>query len=526
MKYFINYGDQIGNVIGLKIDGSHIYKSLSGSILSMLLALFSIGATISFGLEILEKNNAKVTLNNGYLGLPQINLTNQFPLAVNIVRRGAFPLDNFRSYYNISLVNYNLKKVNGTAIVRLTEREMRICKEEDFKGRKAQFESVANPTDPSLYFCLRQDQPLEIYGQIGTSAVNYLAVLINRCVNGTDVICKSPAEIDVQFKNVFIQFITTDYYFDSKNFTDPGQVYFKSTNIPITSDFYKRAYMYYSNVDYNTDDGLIFESKVSQSYYKVDNYKEQIFFSKDAAFTPNTLAEISITITPLKYEFFRSYYKLQQLAADVGGIIKSFTLLFTFLNKILNEKFLDLKIINDIFNVNMGGNNLGRKSIRNEISKNSYSVKIKDTGITSTEENLGKFASNRSLKIKKLVVTPKKKVTIEAKVKLKIFLSDFICFLKGRNKKLSKFSEMVINNSLDIRRVIKSVNEIEIIRNVLLDNEQKMATLYLLENKCLIGPQKYHLNTDYFDFQKKGNSIDKRIFEMFKDKSSNVDQLI
>ena len=168
MKYFIDYGDQIGNVIGFKIDDSHTYKSLSGSFFTLLLALFSIGATISFGLEILVKNNAKVTLNNNYLKIPQINLMDRFPFAVNIVRRGAFPLDNFRSFYNISVINYNLEKVNGSAVVRLTEREMRICKEEDFKGRKAQFQSVANPSDPSLYFCLRQDQPLEIFGQIGT----------------------------------------------------------------------------------------------------------------------------------------------------------------------------------------------------------------------------------------------------------------------------------------------------------------------------------------------------------------------
>jgi hypothetical protein len=92
MKYFIKYGDRIGNTIGLKIDGSHIYKSLSGSILSLLLGLFSIGATISFGQEIIVKNNAKVTLNNNYLELPQINLTNEFPMAVNLVRRGALKL--------------------------------------------------------------------------------------------------------------------------------------------------------------------------------------------------------------------------------------------------------------------------------------------------------------------------------------------------------------------------------------------------------------------------------------------------
>ncbi len=44
----------------------------------------------------------------------------------------------------------------------------------------------------------------------------------------------------------------------------------------------------------------MFESSETRKYYQVDSYKEQIFFTKSAAFTPNTLSEISITINPLK----------------------------------------------------------------------------------------------------------------------------------------------------------------------------------------------------------------------------------
>ena len=166
---------------------------------------------------------------------------------------------------------------------------MGICEEQDFKGRISQFDLIANPSGLSQYFCLKQDQLLELKGMIGTPRVNYLAILINRCVNGTGIICKSKEEIDNQFKNVFIQLLTTDYYFDSKNFMDPGRVYLKSTNIPITSDFYKRTYMYFSIVEYKTDSGMIFEDKSIQKYYHTDSMKEQIFFSKEAAFTQNLI---------------------------------------------------------------------------------------------------------------------------------------------------------------------------------------------------------------------------------------------
>ncbi len=215
----------------------------------------SVALFTSFGLQIVYKTNPKVISTNSYEALPFLNLTGNFPMAINVVKRGAIPLENFQSYYNISLINYNLAMQDGEPKVTLTPLNMRICRDEDFLGRKSQFSQISNPTNSSLYFCLPQDQKLEIYGMIGTTKVNYLAVLINKCINGTEVICKSDEEINKQFQNLFIQFITSDYYFDSKDNLNPGQIYFKSTNIPITSDFYKRTYMYYHNVDYSTDNG-------------------------------------------------------------------------------------------------------------------------------------------------------------------------------------------------------------------------------------------------------------------------------
>lgn len=378
--------DLLGNRIGLKIDNSHDYKSNSGGLFSILLFLFSIAAAINFSLQIFVRDNAKVTLNYQYEELPYINMSNNFPMAINIVKRGAIPLENFQTYYNITLVNYNLRRENGSAIINFIQKNMHICKEEDFNGRINQFASIANPSDLSQYYCLKQDQLLELRGMIGTPIVDYMALLINRCVNGTSIICKSNEEIDNQFKNVFIQLLTTDFYFDSKNFADPGRVYLKSTNIPITSDFYKRTYIYISNAVYKTDYGMIFEETKAQNYYRTDSMKEQIFFNKDAAFTKNTLSEISITVSPLKYEYYRNYYKLQQLAADVGGIVKAFTLILNFLNSLINKNFLNLKIVNDVFNYEEEKNSCTEKIIKN--NENQHHSSLYNTNVNKSRNTI------------------------------------------------------------------------------------------------------------------------------------------
>jgi hypothetical protein len=528
MEKMKKYCDFLGNRIGLKIDSSFHYKSTSGTIFSILLFFFSIAAAINFGLQIFIRDNAKVTLNYEYEDLPYINMTNNFPMALNIVKRGAFPLENFQSYYNISLINYSQNRVNGTAVVKLTERDMKICQEEDFKGRIKQFESIANPSGLSQYFCLKQDQLLELKGMIGTPAVNYMAVLINRCVNGTNIICKSREEIDIQFKNVFIQLLSTDYYFDSKNFSDPGRIYLKSTNIPITSDFYKRTYMYFSNVEYTTDYGLIFEDKITQNYYRTDSMKEQIFFSKEAAFTQNTLSEISITVTPLKYEYYRTYYKLQQLAADVGGIVKAFTLVFTLINNLINEKFLNLKIVNDIFYFK------GRKtknSVENNIESSSNNLNFNKSGNTINLSqvvpinNFINFNSNlRECNLENCEKSPREKKIIRMEnyknknsKKKKYFLRS-ICCLKMMNKKsIIKLSEIIINQTLDIRQVIKSINEVQIIKKILFNESQLNAVNYLGKNHFMV---KNILEQKNVTFKNPENTLDE--LEMINIRINNI----
>jgi hypothetical protein len=458
--------DLIGNRIGLKIKSEFYHKSFLGGILSIILGVMTVAATLSFGMQIIYKINLKVIQTSDYESLPNMNLTRNFPLVVNVVRRGAFALENFQSYYNISVVNYNQINTNGTPVVTLSEKKIRICTDKDLNGRKSQLLEVANPSNLSLYYCLQQDQNLEIYGQMGTRKVNYLAILIKRCVNGTDVVCKSREMIDAQFTNVFIQFISSDYYFDSTNYNEPGQIYFKSTNIPITSNFYKRAYLYYHNVDYITDSGLIYQRDEKRRYYQFDSYKEVIFFDKSAAFTPDTLAEVTITASVIKSQFFRYGYKLQQLAADVGGIIKSMLILAEFVIELINRNYLNVKIVNSLFflkKIHKEDNDESGKNSLNENSKQELN-EVKNLPIINSYINPNSRLPN-----------------LYRKKKLKY--CHYICCKNENSKRNILFSKYVINKTLEVKNIIATMNDFQAYKTLLFNEDQIMITDYMLRSK-------------------------------------------
>jgi hypothetical protein len=486
--------DLIGNRIGFKIENSFYFKSVFGGTLTIILAMVSISTLVNFGLPLFTRTNPKVTSTNSYEELPYINLTTNFPLAVNVVKRGAIPLENFESYYNITMISYNTKMNDGLPKVTLTPINMRICKEEDFQGRLSQFNKIANPVNFSQYFCLPSNQNLEIYGVIGTTNVNYLALLINKCTNGSQIICKKDEEITSQFQNLFIQYISSDYYFDSKNNTLPGQIYFKSTNIPITSDFYKRTYFYYQNVEYSTDGGYIFESEEKLNYYHLDSYKEQIFFTKSAAFTPYTLSEITITLNPIKTVYFRSYYKLQQLAADMGGIIKAILIVFNFVNSIVGKFNLQKKTLNDLKLENV----LPAKINHNKsIEKISINKNITISPIINRKPNLDIYAYSKSINFK-----------------------------KAKSNKVFKNTNCVIknfNSALDIRMYIYLLNEFHHMKNILLDSPQLIIFNQLCLRNFLMRINEIDLDKDEKEniknieiLERRLNEVDQKILIEFK----------
>ena len=135
-----------------KINNSFYSKSITGGLLSMLLGIISMVAFINFSLPIFLKTNPKVIQNDSFQSIPSINFTNNFPMILNIVKRGALPIPDFLTYYNITLVEYHLSQKDGNPVKTLSEKKMRICNDEDFLGRKDEFLATANPANSSILF--------------------------------------------------------------------------------------------------------------------------------------------------------------------------------------------------------------------------------------------------------------------------------------------------------------------------------------------------------------------------------------
>jgi hypothetical protein len=501
--------DMLGTPIKLRMKRKEDYRSVLGGISTIIFFVISLVIIVSFGRELIYKENPKVTLSKAFQTGGRIKMTNNFPLVLNVIKRGGFTILDAEKIYSIKMVTFNVTGTsNGVPNIIKNPVNISICKEEDLNGRINELLSTMNPPTLSAFYCLKQNQNMEIFNNIGFSFFNYYALLINRCVNGTGIICKSNAEIDDIFsQSVFINIINPDYYFDSNSLEDPGQFYSKVFSFPISTSFYKRIYIYYKNIDYITDYGYLFPQLRNQSYYQFDNFKEDIFFSRNVAFSPETIAEISLTTSQIKDVYYRNYYKVQNLAADVSGILKVImiviTLVIEFLNvnwiknQVLNPIFVigggleenieetnkikkDFKIIQGITNINYI-NNTNNKNLKSEIVQiHSQNLILNNLNSNININNLQENNNNIS-NYNKQLQNPSEKQKHSNKFenisKNKVTYKHILCRCLFKNRvyynKLIKSSDKIINNFTDIRQIIKKVNEIELMKNIIFNDNQK-----------------------------------------------------
>lgn len=443
---FLNNFDFLQNEVGLMIEGEERKRTPFGAILTLLIIVMTFVASLFFGEDIIQKRNPKSSFSKFFQEYNYLNLTNNFPIVISLVQRGAVKINNFRQYFDIAFVNFDtpMRTANQTLNSSFNYEKYNSgkCQKEDLLQYENEFRSSMNPNDLDYFFCLKQNQNLQIHGSIGQPNNSYIAILINKCQNKTrsstlnlkkfnipnrnlfnanisstlanstnqknglndstngsdkdtrkgdsdldldsdkdiestvnnnksiysqnnvisfdtiysnnydseEIICKPQSEIERAFENVFISLYHIDFYIDVRDFEKPVKPYVRNQIIPISYLIYKRQYLYFKNIEILTDKGSIFPDGVMESKYQVDYTNSEIFFSRSVAFTPFTVAEITISLSRLKDVYNRSYYKIQNLAADVGGILKFILVVFVFVNYLVNRPLIEQDLFSTLFN--------------------------------------------------------------------------------------------------------------------------------------------------------------------------------
>jgi hypothetical protein len=352
--------DLIGREPKLNIMGQQRYQTYTGAIFSLLLYVTSTVLGIYFLFKLFERSSFSIVSIPSISSYPIVNMTN-IPFAIGLVDSGEVSIPK-KGLWNVYAVYFNTTPVNDSNgnIKYINIKNQIIMEPCDINNHFGEFsdlfKNIGNIKD---YFCMPRNLSLLLNGEDGstTKSKTKFNIFINQCMNTTEInYCLPQEQIDSKLLNVYVRLNMIDFYLDHYNYTNPVQPYIYGIRTQISSTVYTKNFVKKLAASYYSDNGIILEQFYKKDFTQTDEYNLVALgsiFGKTTSSNSTNIAQFVVTASQNTYDCRRSYVKLQNILANIGGIYNSllFMLNFALLTLTKNQYLND--IMNSISNLQL-----------------------------------------------------------------------------------------------------------------------------------------------------------------------------
>ena len=204
-----------------------------------------------------------------------------------------------------------------------------------------------NSTGLIDYNCYNYSEPIIIGGKYGTDFYANLNFNIMKCKNSSNsnIICKSEKEINKSMQNGWVQITFVSSFVDLNNYSNPIQYITEDTYFNIDVTLNKQKYIYFSTLEMYSENNIIFRSRKKEISTKHDVTNTDIISSIDG----DILGSIMVCPSFTTQKYYRSYIKIQEIGASIGGLYSLLKVIAYILFSFQKSKYIEMEIINNLF---------------------------------------------------------------------------------------------------------------------------------------------------------------------------------
>ena len=485
---FFSYIDLFQQSPSFKINGKPRISLNFGRFLSALILTFVFYN--AFQSDLVNKTNPNVLQQVLQLSeRPSINLKNEhFSLAFGVADDySIFPLDP-------SIFSFTVTQITLSNLQVIEEKEIQFekCEETHF----SQFPKDYTSLGLNNMSCLPKDNNVTLKGYWDEDELQYLSISMFACKNNTNnSICQSEESINEFFRLKYFEIYLIQNNFDMKNYDNPVSSkisYYvgieRGTRTQI-SNFVKRTRV-------SSDKNIIFSNFDEMNTYVYEEGNTIFQQSQDQLLSFEFYSSNNIIV------FQRSYQKLYDLMASLGGIISPLMIISSLIVGFINDWYISELILMRMYNVKKVNNwqiktNL-KKGVENHTNEKSPSFKKKERSFL-----------NLSICEKiKFIMKPKR-------------------FFNEKEKTYQSLLKKA-ENKLDLFEMLLKLEQIHKIKYILFDEDQNQI-FNAFSKKCFnisSTKLKKKKNQYAFDFGKKDmNEIKGHVSNITeKKRESNIDK--
>lgn len=236
--------------------------------------------------------------------------------------------------------------------------------------------------------CIPPGINLNITSPIARTTTEILSIVLRRCQNNTLIgktNCLPPNEIEEKLQDIFIATFFVDFLFDHDDLDNPGRPYvrYETMHAGASPVVFRELFMDFKNVEYFSDINFLITNPGIKQYTIIDKAWERTTTLRQGVI-PGAFSGFHFGYGNIKQVYNIRYYKLQNMLADLGGLVKA--LITILLN--LNLYFSNKTFFNKVIDANI--NSLYIKKIRKSLSVDLIGGELKKRTLT-TYDGKGKI---------------------------------------------------------------------------------------------------------------------------------------
>ena len=329
--------DILGQDIGFEENDSTKFKTWQGATLTIIVVTLCSVIGFLFGQEIYERKVANVSYSKDMLSSGVIEV-NKNPFMFGLSNRLGIPITNPQDYIDIYEDVYSMDALMKVSF----KRNLMVpnCNSTTITMFNNYFK-VSTLCDAGGCYCSDPKSNRTFQNLFGNPVSTFINVNFVPC-DKTKRTCAK--DLELVLSNFFMNGLVINSYVKSDNYTDPLNYYVQNIVYQFSTDFYKRIYVAVTNNTFISDNGWLLENSVLLNYAQISEVRiDMLTYSKGN--TP--IGAYTFHSPRLVDKIRRSYMKIQDLAAKIGGIINA---MFIIIN-LLTIKYLRFLYIGNLYDL-------------------------------------------------------------------------------------------------------------------------------------------------------------------------------
>lgn len=513
----INIIDSFGVSYNFQIKTKDKFKTTLGALFTILYYLVILILFFQLGEDVYKREKPKVSLNTDIKNYQEVQLSNKnFTYAYRVEDKTGLQVKDRSKFYQ-KVLYFHYEMVNGTwnNLLEKYLPEFK-CSEISYNDERERYFNISLEN----WNCIDFDN-IKLGGNWDGNFVYGLEILTMQCQNGTDQICSSKEEInnffspEVQGNRIFYSDLSMEIYPSMDDYEAPLKTHLVNNYELLNMGLIKRNIKTFKSTKMVNDIG----------WFLPDYLNQELILSTDTTFRDFTfknpensfqLFDQFLYLGRKVDTYNRSYYKIQEAIAAVGGFSRILFIILNFIFFYAAQTYRSLFLISNLFNgkeeINICKNkyrpvfnnsnrnntfnnsevnrlNFARKDFRKNFLVNLNNFESINKNILRSESkidvsNISNVKSESKTKIykNKMVATIVKKNTDKQANIIyykDYFIYKYFCCIKNNNADLKTHLNMIkdyqsyFSRCLDVFTYFNTLNEFKNLKRMLLSKQER-----------------------------------------------------